>query len=60
MTWRGLHAGLGGVPHLDFPDGHGNIGAAHGVSAVIALLAYAPAARPRHPHDPGRSGRAGD
>jgi hypothetical protein len=36
-----LPSGLGGTPDADFPDGHGNIGAAHGVSAVIALLAYA-------------------
>lgn len=36
-----LPSGLGGTPHPDFPHGHGNIGAAHGISAVIALLAYA-------------------
>ncbi|MBC8092220.1 MAG: lanthionine synthetase C family protein, partial [Pseudonocardia sp.] len=36
-----LPSGLGGAPHPDFPLGHGNIGAAHGISAVIALLAYA-------------------
>lgn len=36
-----LPSGLGGTPHADFPHGHGNIGAAHGISAVIALLAYA-------------------
>ena len=36
-----LSSGLGGTPNPDFPHGHGNIGAAHGISAVIALLAYA-------------------
>ncbi|MEV5695551.1 lanthionine synthetase C family protein [Micromonospora globbae] len=36
-----LLSGLGGTPHPDFPRGHGNIGMAHGISAVIALLAYA-------------------
>lgn len=36
-----LHTGLGGTPDPDFPRGHGNIGTAHGISAVIALLAYA-------------------
>ena len=36
-----LPSGLGGVPNPDFPHGHGNIGAAHGISAVIALLAHA-------------------
>lgn len=36
-----LPSGLGGTAHPDFPHGHGNIGTAHGVSAVIALLAYA-------------------
>ncbi|MEU4594492.1 lanthionine synthetase C family protein [Micromonospora aurantiaca (nom. illeg.)] len=36
-----LPSGLGGVPHDDFPHGHANIGTAHGISAVIALLAYA-------------------
>ena len=36
-----LPSGLGGTPHADFPHGHGNIGMAHGISAVIALLAYA-------------------
>ncbi|WP_328853236.1 lanthionine synthetase C family protein [Micromonospora globbae] len=36
-----LPSGLGGTPHLDFPHGHGNIGMAHGISVVIALLAYA-------------------
>jgi hypothetical protein len=36
-----LSSGLGGTPHPDFPHGHGNIGAAHGIAAVIALLSYA-------------------
>lgn len=36
-----LRSGLGGTPHRDFPHGHGNLGAAHGISAVIALLSYA-------------------
>jgi len=36
-----LPSGLGGTPHPDFPHGHGNIGVAHGISAVIALLAHA-------------------
>ncbi|TDC37664.1 lantibiotic modifying enzyme [Micromonospora sp. 15K316] len=36
-----LPSGLAGTPHPDFPHGHGNIGMAHGISAVIALLAYA-------------------
>lgn len=36
-----LHSGLGGTAHPDFPHGHGNIGVAHGISAVIALLAHA-------------------
>ncbi|WDQ02217.1 lanthionine synthetase C family protein [Micromonospora chalcea] len=36
-----LPSGLGGTPDPDFPHGHGNIGMAHGISAVIALLAYA-------------------
>ncbi|MGH3678711.1 MAG: lanthionine synthetase C family protein [Natronosporangium sp.] len=36
-----LPSGLGGTPHPDFPHGHGNIGAAHGISAVIAVLSYA-------------------
>lgn len=36
-----LPSGLAGVPDPDFPHGHGNIGAAHGISAVIALLAHA-------------------
>lgn len=33
--------GLGGTPHPEFPHGHGNLGVAHGVSAVIAVLALA-------------------
>ncbi|MFI9643732.1 lanthionine synthetase C family protein [Micromonospora sp. NPDC051925] len=36
-----LPSGLGGTPAAHFPHGHGNIGAAHGISAVIAVLAYA-------------------
>lgn len=36
-----LPSGLAGTPDPKFPDGHGNIGAAHGISAVIAVLAYA-------------------
>jgi len=36
-----LPSGLGGTAHSDFPHGHGNLGVAHGISAVIALLAYA-------------------
>ncbi|MDP9792521.1 hypothetical protein J2S43_001033 [Catenuloplanes nepalensis] len=36
-----MPSGLAGTPDPKFPDGHGNLGAAHGVSAVIALLAYA-------------------
>jgi hypothetical protein len=36
-----LPSGLAGTPDPDFPHGHGNIGAAHGISAVIALLAHA-------------------
>ncbi|SCF48745.1 Lanthionine synthetase C-like protein [Micromonospora matsumotoense] len=36
-----LHSGLGGTPAADFPHGHGNIGTAHGTSAIIATLAYA-------------------
>jgi hypothetical protein len=36
-----LPSGLGGTPDPKFPHGHGNIGAAHGISAVIALLSYA-------------------
>jgi lantibiotic biosynthesis protein len=42
-----LPSGLAGTPDPKFPEGHGNIGAAHGISAVIALLAYAI----RHGHD---------
>jgi lantibiotic biosynthesis protein len=36
-----LPSNLAGVPHPDFPEGHGNLGTAHGISAVIFLLAYA-------------------
>lgn len=36
-----LPGGLGGTAHPDFPHGHGNIGAAHGISAVIAVLSVA-------------------
>lgn len=36
-----MPSGLAGAPDPTFPEGHGNIGAAHGISAVIALLAYA-------------------
>lgn len=36
-----LPSGLGGTQHPDFPQGHGNIGAAHGISAVIAVLSLA-------------------
>ncbi|MCM4078301.1 lanthionine synthetase C family protein [Paractinoplanes hotanensis] len=36
-----MPAGLAGTPDPKFPEGHGNLGAAHGISAVIALLAYA-------------------
>jgi hypothetical protein len=36
-----MPSGLGGTPDPDFPHGHGNIGAAHGISAVIAVLAHA-------------------
>ena len=36
-----MPSGLAGTPDPKFPEGHGNIGAAHGISAVIALLAYA-------------------
>jgi hypothetical protein len=36
-----LTSGLAGTPDADFPHGHGNLGAAHGISAVIAALAYA-------------------
>ncbi|MBG0569150.1 lanthionine synthetase C family protein [Actinoplanes aureus] len=36
-----LHSGLGGLPDPRFPHGHANLGAAHGMSAVIALLSLA-------------------
>lgn len=36
-----LPSGLSGMPDADFPHGHGNLGVAHGVSAVIALLSLA-------------------
>nr|WP_205629617.1 lanthionine synthetase LanC family protein [Jiangella muralis] len=36
-----LPSGLGGTPDPDFPHGHGNLGVAHGVSAVIAILSLA-------------------
>lgn len=36
-----LNAGLGGTPDPRFPRGHGNLGIAHGMSAVTALLALA-------------------
>jgi len=36
-----MSSGLAGTPHPKFPEGHGNLGVAHGISAVIALLAYA-------------------
>lgn len=36
-----LPSGLAGTPDPAFPHGHGNLGAAHGISAVIALLAHA-------------------
>ncbi|GGJ75436.1 hypothetical protein GCM10010123_01800 [Pilimelia anulata] len=36
-----LASGLNGEPHPDYPDGHGNLGVAHGISAVIAVLALA-------------------
>jgi hypothetical protein len=36
-----LDAGLGGTPDTRFPRGHGNLGIAHGMSAVTALLALA-------------------
>jgi hypothetical protein len=43
-----LDSGLGGTPDPRFPYGHGNLGVAHGISAVIALLAIA-ATTGRHP-----------
>lgn len=49
-----LHGGLGGTPEADFPHGHGNLGAAHGISAVIAALAYAIG----HGHDSAAARRA--
>ncbi|WP_221327012.1 lanthionine synthetase C family protein [Actinoplanes sp. L3-i22] len=36
-----LDSGLAGTPDPRFPNGHGNLGVAHGISAVIALLALA-------------------
>ncbi|GAA1582963.1 lanthionine synthetase C family protein [Actinoplanes couchii] len=36
-----LSSGLAGTPDPRFPEGHGNLGTAHGISAVIFLLAYA-------------------
>ncbi|MFV2110508.1 lanthionine synthetase C family protein [Micromonospora sp. LOL_015] len=36
-----MPVGLSGDPHPDYPDGHGNLGIAHGVGAVIALMAIA-------------------
>ena len=36
-----LDAGLGGTLDTRFPGGHGNLGVAHGMSAVTALLALA-------------------
>ncbi|MDG4795152.1 lanthionine synthetase C family protein [Micromonospora sp. WMMD1082] len=36
-----LPSGLGGTRHPDFPHGHGNLGVAHGISAVLAVLALA-------------------
>ncbi|MEU8816179.1 lanthionine synthetase C family protein [Actinoplanes sp. NPDC048796] len=44
-----LNAGLGGTPHDRFPNGHGNLGIAHGMSAVTALLALAILADQRPP-----------
>lgn len=38
-----LSTGLNGNPSAQMPDGHGNLGVSHGVSAVIALLARAAA-----------------
>jgi hypothetical protein len=51
-----LRSGLGGTAHPDFPHGHGNLGMAHGISAVIAVLAYAVL----HGHDRATSRRALD
>ncbi|MFI5495255.1 lanthionine synthetase C family protein [Actinoplanes sp. NPDC051859] len=44
VDWAGrppwwLDSGLAGMPNPQFPHGHGNLGVAHGISAVIALLA---------------------
>jgi lantibiotic biosynthesis protein len=52
-----LTSGLGGTPDPAFPHGHGNLGAAHGISAVIAVLAHAIL----HGHDttPARDALAG-
>lgn len=36
-----LSCGLAGTPDADLPDGHGNLGLAHGISAVIAVLSLA-------------------
>ncbi|PZF97002.1 lanthionine synthetase C family protein [Micromonospora endophytica] len=36
-----MSVGLSGEPHPDHPHGHGNIGVAHGINAVIALLSLA-------------------
>jgi hypothetical protein len=36
-----MPAGLTGQPSRDFPYGHGNLGVAHGISAVIAALSLA-------------------
>jgi hypothetical protein len=44
-----LDAGLGGTPDTRFPRGHGNLGIAHGMSAVTALLALAILADQRPP-----------
>lgn len=44
-----LNAGLGGTPDRRFPRGHGNLGIAHGMSAVTALLALAVLAGQRPP-----------
>lgn len=36
-----MPVGLTGEPHPDHPGGHGNLGVAHGISAIIALLSLA-------------------
>ncbi|MFI7077569.1 lanthionine synthetase C family protein [Micromonospora sp. NPDC049903] len=36
-----MPVGLSGEPDSDFPLGHGNLGIAHGISAVLALLSLA-------------------